>query len=262
MLRTTPGKLGRRFGYSTKYPSVVSYNKLPWNVVKADSSEVHECCVPEYVKLFRLAAQAQLPQLTLAGHPPMPADKQLQLLPGMMYFLPGKGVEPDAALGWEPCSAQLSEDSLQFYDQLVRDVCQVKGVNVYKSGDLRLMCTTFTVLNWKVHVAEHSSVADLGGTSSTSTFFHYFRPNRPHSELVAAFSRWQASFPALDTLQAFSQTTWTPVLGRRKNDSNVRASPMPTFVPPTSYLPPPPERLGISPGGSFGRRSLMWGHWF
>jgi hypothetical protein len=260
MLRATPARL-RRFGYSSKYPSVVSYNKLPWNVIRADSSEVHEYCAPQYVKLFRLAAQAMLPQLILPGHPRVPADKQLQLLPGMMYFLPGEGIELDTALGWAPCTAQLPDESLQFYDQLVRDVCQVSDVNVYKSGDLRLMCTAFTVTRWKVPVSRGSSLAELGGTGA-GTFFHYFRPNRPHSELMAAFSRYNASFPVMDTLEAFQDTRWAPVLGRRKNDGGVRASPMPTFVPPTSYLTPPPERLGISPGGSFGRRSVMWGHWF
>lgn len=37
---------------------------------------------------------------------------------------------------------------------------------------------------------------------------------------------------------------------------------MPKYTPPTSYLMGLAERLAVRPGDCFGRRSLMWGHWF
>ena len=258
-MRQTNSLLGR-LKYSIKYPLLVSYNKLPWNVVRATSAGVHKCITPEYVKLFRVAANAAVPLLVAERHPFFPAEKVLHLLPGMMYFIPGPQQPLDPALGWTSAGV-MSPTALQYYAQLSGNICDVEGATVYKSGDLRLLCNSFTVRNWKIPVEPNSSIAALGG-SGEGTFFHYFRPNRPNSELVAPFGKVSGRFPRSDTIDSFAQVAnWTPKF-EAKRPSNSRATPMPKFVPPTSYLTPPPERLALTPGDAIGRRSLMWGHWF
>lgn len=49
--------------------------------------------------------------------------------------------------------------------------------------------------------------------------------------------------------------------GPRRNEYS-RGLFMPPYRPPSCYLMGLAERLAVRPGDCFGRRSLMWGHWF
>lgn len=111
--------------------------------------------------------------------------------------------------------------------------------------------------------------------ATSLSLFHYFRPHRSPAELTRPLERFLSQHkPCTDDLVArfaASDSQWVPVLqppkravtgkGKTGGVPVVRAT-MPSYRPPQSYLMGLAERLAVRPGDCFGRRSLMWGHWF
>lgn len=114
-------------------------------------------------------------------------------------------------------------------------------------------------------------------SSSRLSLFHFFRPHRSPAELTRPLERFLSQHkPFTDDLIADfagegNHSQWVPVLQPPKRvgskgkggklQPTMRAT-MPAYKPPQSYLMGLAERLAVRPGDCFGRRSLMWGHWF
>lgn len=260
----------RRVGLKThsKFPALVSYNKLPWEQLAAHSYKLHEAVALHYSQLLDVAFQRSVPQLVLEDHIAPPHDLALRLLPGTVYFLPSQEGTNAVPEGWD---AKPVEDAVakQFYGCISTTAFPVRSVSTLISPDLRLYCNALQLEAKPLrHVHPRSSVAELLAKVSSSgdktlTLYHFYRPNRPASELVGSLMRFYQHVPQLETVSAFAQgKQWTPKLEAPRRSSSVKATPMKAFVPPQSYLMGLAERQAIQPGSSFGRRSLMWGHWF
>ncbi|KAH9584216.1 hypothetical protein LSM04_004077 [Trypanosoma melophagium] len=269
MLRSVNLRLGRRFQYNTKYPALVSYNKLPWEVINHETPQFHMHVAPHYEQILTLAASTQVPHLVSTTHMQVPPEHKLRLLPGLLYTLNGEA-PPDGF------TAHRVEDptALQYYGNLNSRIAHVLAVRMFVSDDLRLLCNSITFRTpLYLPVAPHASLASLVGTAGNKmtkntsasvlvfTLYHYARPNRPPSELQ--LEKYYIHKPRAFVLAEFSassKTAWEPKLQAPKRTK--RVTPLPPYKPPQSYLMGLAERLGVVPGSCFGRRSLMWGHWF
>ncbi|KEG07427.1 hypothetical protein DQ04_09841010 [Trypanosoma grayi] len=261
MLRGSSCCLAKRFRYNTKYPSLVSYNKLPWELLNHETPEFHMHVAPHYEQVLSLATSTQVPHLISKQHLDVPPEHRLRLLPGMLYVLEG-----DVLPAGFSDRRVLDPTALQYYGRIDSTVASVVAVRMLISDDLRLLCNSVT-LRWppRLPVAPHAALASLQQADANATFtlFHYVRPNRPPSELQ--LEKYYIHVPHTTALDEFSASnpsgsSWEPRLQAPKRST--RVTPLPAYRPPQSYLMGLAERLAVVPGSSFGRRSLMWGHWF
>ncbi|KAG8342068.1 hypothetical protein ERJ75_001458500 [Trypanosoma vivax] len=278
MLNITAVRLSRRFRYNTKYPALVSYNKLPWELLNHETPQFHMHVAPHYEQIFTLAALTQVPHMVVHRHVEVPAEHRLRLLPGMLYLMDGDNIPQ----GFTP-SRVLDPTALQYYGGLHAKVAQVTGVRMLLSEDLRLICNAVTLRGpTRLPVAPHGALALLRNATASSesggggcgddamekdrlfTLYHYARPNRPPSELQ--LDKFYIHAPVTIGLDEFTSSrnktgnVWEPRLQAPKRTRGV--TPLPAYRPPQSYLMGLAERLAVVPGSCFGRRSLMWGHWF
>lgn len=86
---------------SLKYPSLVSYNKLPWETLSPDSPDLHQYLAPMYQHVLQLATSSgHIPRLVrtsrslspsaggvLSAHPAYTTAERMQILPGMVYIM-------------------------------------------------------------------------------------------------------------------------------------------------------------------------------
>ena len=326
MFRRSAALSFNTYGFKNKYPALVSYNKVPWLMLAADSPQLHKLVTGHYAQLLKLASLAPVPHLLVDGHPDhISASRHLYTLPSTIYIVPGvggsssstsaDGSNPFAPFGW---AGKAVEDSvaMQYYAQLegsattTNSALKVRSVVVFKSDDLRLICNAVSFEGGSKIVANSNSTlaqmaagtSNVTGASGSSlvtlpdfTLYHYFRPNRAPQEMTRPFEKFYR-FPAetqtaatvadsVDSkvngmftkvnLSVFTsggggeKPAWSPVfetpVERSKKIPNSPAgtlTPFARFTPPTSYLPPLPERLAISPGGCFGRRDHQWGTYF
>lgn len=263
MLRCTSGRLALR--QHSKYPALVSYHRLPWEQVAANSYKLHEHVSFHYTQLMTLAASTAVPQLVLSEHIPIPADMQLRLLPGSVYILPnnadGTSASPPT---WTHKRVVDDSTSTQYYGQLSTTVAPVKEVSTYVSPDLRLYCNAVSFAGrLVVPVAPRAALEEIAKDGRGFTLFHFYRPNRPPTELTQPLMKYYKHVPQASALESFmNKGSWTPRLDAPRRSATARVTPMKPFVPPQSYLMGLAERKGLQPGASIGRRSLMWGHWF
>ncbi|EKF27374.1 hypothetical protein MOQ_008903 [Trypanosoma cruzi marinkellei] len=254
-------RLGKRFRYNTKYPALVSYNKLPWEILNHETPEFHRHVAPHYEQIMTLAASTHVPHIVGAKHLEMPPEHRLRLLPGMFYMLDGDPI-PEGFTA----NRVLDPTALQYYGRLESLVAPVQAVRMLISDDLRLICNTVTFQGpLRLPVASYASLASLEAVKNKAnasfTLFHFVRPNRPPSELQ--LEKYYIHAPRAMSLAEFTSTSnthWEPKLQAPKRSK--RVTPLPAYRPPQSYLMGLAERLAVVPGSSFGRRSLMWGHWF
>lgn len=261
MLRGSSWFLAKRFRYNTKYPALVSYNKLPWEILNHETPGFHMHVAPHYEQIFSLAASTQMPHLVSKKHVEVAPEHRQRLLPGMLYILDGDGLP-----GGFTASRVLDPTALQYYGRLEAAVAPVRAVRMLISEDLRLICNSVTFFgSLRLPVAPHAALASLDSVSQGGgaffTLFHYVRPNRPPSELQ--LEKYYLHVPQATSLAEFAATSgadWRPRLQAPRRDK--RVTPPVVYKPPQSYLMGLAERLAVVPGSSFGRRSLMWGHWF
>ncbi|AAZ11475.1 uncharacterized protein TEOVI_000641800 [Trypanosoma equiperdum] len=262
--------LSRRFRYNTKFPALVSYNKLPWEVVNHETPQFHMHVAPHYEQLLTLAASSPVPHIISSKHIDVPREHRLRLLPGMLYLLDGDTLPEEFTI-----NRVLDPTALQYYGRLSSQIVTVEAVRMLVSDDLRLLCNCIT-FKGPLHlpVAPYASLASLrgasqGGTTGSETgsncftLYHFVRPNRPPKELQ--LEKYYIHAPCVAPLSEFASNSdergnWRPRLQAPKRTQ--RATPLPAYRPPQSYLMGLAERLAVVPGGCFGRRSLMWGHWF
>ncbi|EPY39570.1 hypothetical protein AGDE_04358 [Angomonas deanei] len=130
------------------------------------------------------------------------------------------------------------------------------------SDDLKLLCLAVSFDNTTA-VTPKSALDGVGNNPSDGfCLYHYFRPNRPVNELTRPLDRFYVHRPTSSVLDDLLSQQWTPKLNPPTRDKSKKVSPLPAYNPPQSYLMGLAERLAVIPGNSFGRRSLMWGHWF
>ncbi|ESL12032.1 hypothetical protein TRSC58_00206 [Trypanosoma rangeli SC58] len=253
--------LSKRFRYNTKYPALVSYNKLPWEILNHETPEFHMHVAPHYEQILTLAAATFVPHLVSQKHLEVLPEHRLRLLPGMLYMLDGD----DTPEGFT-ANHVVDPTALQYYGRLESLFGSVKAVRILISDDLRLICNSVTLQGpLRLPVAPYASLASLEAVTRKPgnyfTLFHFVRPNRPPSELQ--LEKYYLHVPCASSLAEFastSNTKWEPKLQAPKRSK--RVTPLPAYRPPQSYLMGLAERLAVVPGSSFGRRSLMWGHWF
>ncbi|KAG5498501.1 hypothetical protein JKF63_02787 [Porcisia hertigi] len=269
MIRGTSSALARSFRASLKYPSLVSYNKLPWEVVNHDSTKLHMHLAPHYEQLLALAAVTNVPHLTVSAHLNVPEAERLRLLPGVVYILGGKTAHenPPSFTAYRIADPT----SLQYYGHIHHDVASLQRADMCTSGDLRLLCLAMHFDGVVAKTSPGSSLDLITAASKDGRFslFYFFRPNRPANELTQPFEKFYEHRPTLAGLDAFDATSsekgksWTPVLqAPQRILEKQRLTPAQPYRPPHNYLMGLAERLGVRPGDSFGRRSLMWGTWF
>lgn len=94
-------RYSRRGRFSLKYPSLVSYNKLPWETLSPDSPDLHQYLAPMYQHVLQLATSSgHIPWLVrtsrsvsssaggiLSAHPAYTTAQRMQILPGMVYIM-------------------------------------------------------------------------------------------------------------------------------------------------------------------------------
>lgn len=265
----TLAKIIDRSSGKNRYPSVVSYNRLPWEQLAAHSNQVHEAVSPHYNQLLTLASQRALPQLVKGAHIQIPQEHQLRLLPGTVYMMSQAagttGAQPIP--GWEKKEVSDSHATQHYGSiELLHNV-QVVEVATFVSPDLRIYCNAVTLAPTKGKRAESplktSSLGDVTSHADGSfTIFQYYRPNRPASEIVKPLMAFYRHIPGLSVVNEFTNKSWTPRLDAPTRSPTVKVTPNRPFTPPQSYLEGLAERKAIIPGDSYGRRSLMWGHWF
>lgn len=283
------GKIAKAksFRLNLKYPSLISYHKLPWETIQHDTTQLHMHAAPHFEQLLTVAATTHIPHLTVEHHPTVSPAEQLRLLPGVVY-LKGRGPTGATELPEGFTSYTISDPScLQYYGRLHRRIAGLQTVQLLTSGDLRLLCLSLhfdKVLTDAL--AEGSSLAKVSAPGGFS-LFHFFRPNRPANELTRPFEKYFVHRPTLHLFNSFDShplqqkrrdnhphrpppddaaaaaTSWAPVLQiPRRASGKAAVTPLPPYRPPQSYLMGLAERLAVRPGDSFGRRSLMWGTWF
>lgn len=285
----------RRASSRLKYPSLVSYNKLPWVTLAPDAPALHRHLTPLYEHILKLASATFIPRLVQESHPAVTAEQRLRVLPGMLYLLPvpaeaapSSSVLATAAVP-EGFSDHLITDSvsLQYYGPVERHIGAVAGVDLLTSEDLRLVglhvCFR-TPLRIPIQQGSSLSLAVERGTataSSTLSLYHFFRPHqspatltrplerflathRPNTEEILCSLGLAATSSSSSSSRSNGTASWTPCLQppKRLGHSKKKMAAMPEYRPPQSYLMGLAERLAVRPGDCFGRRSLMWGHWF
>lgn len=251
--RVATGNLRR----SLKYPSLVSYNKLPWEIVNHETTVVHMHLAPQYEQLMTLAASTRVPHLVAKQHPAVPEAMQLHRLPGTVY-LRAEDTTPAGFTAHDVADPL----AMQYYGTLNHAIASVKRVRMMTSDDLRLLCLAITFEGTYLHTTADSSLAEVCSPENLFTLYHYFRPNRPVSELTRPLEKFYLHRPQTTMMEAFAEGKhWEPRLHapRRKQP---KVTPMAKYRPPQSYLMGLAERMAVIPGSCFGRRSLMWGHWF
>ncbi|CAJ1017637.1 hypothetical protein Q4I30_001359 [Leishmania utingensis] len=269
MFRSTRCTLARSFRTNLKYPSLVSYNKLPWEVVNHDSTKLHMHLAPNYAQLLTLAAVTNVPHLALAAHLNVPEAERLRVLPGVVYILGGQAAHKNPL----SFTAYRVADptSLQYYGRIHHSLAVIQRVDVCTSADLRLLCLAMHFDGVLTNTSPGSTLDYITTTSQEGRFslFYYFRPNRPANELTQPFEKFYQHRPFLASVDTFHAAlpgkveSWTPVLQiPRRKSKEARLTPAVPYRPPQNYLMGLAERLGVRPGNSFGRRSLMWGTWF
>lgn len=276
MLRLTPSSLARSFRANLKYPSLVSYNKLPWEVINHETTQLHLHLAPNYEQLLSLAAVTNVPQLALQSHLVVPEAEQLRVLPGMLYLLGGAAAR--AAPPGYTTYAVADPSALQYYGRLHHTIAPIQRIEMCTSADLRLLCLAVHFEGVLANTTEASSLQQVSASSDDGSFalFYYFRPNRPANELTRPFERFYQHRPSLLSLGHLGgaavtdrsgasppSAAWSPVLQVPKRAGEKAAlTPAAPYRPPQSYLMGLAERLAVRPGSSYGRRSLMWGTWF
>ncbi|CBZ24045.1 conserved hypothetical protein [Leishmania mexicana MHOM/GT/2001/U1103] len=269
MLRGTSCALARSFRANLKYPSLVSYNKLPWEVVNHDSTKLHMHLAPNYEQLLTLAAVTDVPHLTLASHLIVSEAERLRVMPGVVYLLGGQAAHENPS-GFTAYRIA-DPTSLQYYGRIHHNLAPIRRVDMCTSADLRLLCLA---MHFDGVLTNTSAGSTLDGVTTASqegcfSLFYFFRPNRPANELTQPFEKFYQHRPSLASLDAFNAASpgkaesWTPVLQvPRRTAERARLTPAEPYRPPQNYLMGLAERLGVRPGNCFGRRSLMWGTWF
>jgi hypothetical protein len=251
MFTATARNLGYRF--FKKYPYLVSYNRVPWNLIEAGSEQAHRVAAPLYRRLLLAAAAGPMPTLVASGHPVVPRELQLQHLPGLYYVVPQSAAQladitaADAAVAasdadaaeasavagsipWAPFGwaggATRDPMALSHYGPLHRDVAAVRGVYEFRSPDLRMLCTAVVLgplrtPTGSANAALHKAGAKLATSGAEATgaagyvLFHFYRPNRTPKELAAPFRHLKdAVAPESGVLSALASGAWTPRLTR------------------------------------------------
>ncbi|KAG5506870.1 hypothetical protein JIQ42_07586 [Leishmania sp. Namibia] len=269
MMRGTGCALARSFRANLKYPSLVSYNKLPWEVVNHDSTKLHMHLAPNYEQLLTLAAVTNVPHLALAAHPNVPEAERLRVMPGIVYLLDGHAAHEN------PSSFTVyriaDPTSLQYYGRIHHSLAPIRRLDMCTSADLRLLCLAIHFDGVLANTSAGSTLDRVAAEPPDGRFslFYFFRPNRPANELTQPFEKFYQHRPSLASFDAFGRAlsdkadSWAPVLQvPRRTPGKARLTPAEPYRPPQNYLMGLAERLGVVPGNSFGRRSLMWGTWF
>lgn len=266
MLRLTSSTLARSFRVNLKYPSLVSYNKLPWEVINHETTQLHLHLAPNYEQLLTLAAVTNVPHLTVASHVTVPEAERLRVLPGMLYLIGGEAGRQTPP-GFTSYTVA-DPTALQYYGRLQSIIGPIQRVEMCTSSDLRLLCLTLHFEGVLVNTTETSSLQQASSVSDDGAFSlcYYFRPNRPANELTRPFEKFYQHRPSITSLGVFGVTKtsgWSPVLQMPKRaGKKATLTPAEPYRPPQNYLMGLAERLAVRPGSSFGRRSQMWGTWF
>ncbi|KPI90665.1 hypothetical protein ABL78_0261 [Leptomonas seymouri] len=266
MFRLTSSTLARSFRVSLKYPSLVSYNKLPWEVINHETTQLHLHLAPGCEQLLSLAAVTSVPYLTVQSHLTVPEAERLRVLPGVLYLIGGKAGQhtPPGFTSY----VVADPSALQYYGRLHHTIAPVQRVEMCTSADLRLLCLALHFEGVLVNTTETSSLQQASSAADDGAFslFYYFRPNRPASELTRPFEKYYQHRPLLTSLEVLDTAKasgWRPVLQMPKRaGEKVALTPAEPYRPPQNYLMGLAERLAVRPGSSFGRRSQMWGTWF
>ncbi|CUF99740.1 unnamed protein product [Bodo saltans] len=266
MLSRSLVRLSRSNG-KNRFPSVVSYNRLPWEQLAAHSNQVHAAVSPHYDQILSLASQRKLPQLVKEEHIQIPELHQLRLLPGTVYIMKhSEGGHAQPIPNWEK---KLVTDShaTQYYGSVgLLHHLNVAEIATFVSPDLRIYCNAVTVTPSGRQAAsdaplKSSSIGEIG-VDGGFTIFQYYRPNRPAAEIVKPLMAFYRHVPTLSVVNDFAGKSWTPRLDAPVRSPTAKVTPNKPFVPPQSYLYGLAERRAVIPGDSYGRRSLMWGNWF
>ncbi|CCD14670.1 unnamed protein product [Trypanosoma congolense IL3000] len=262
--------LSRRFRYNTKFPALVSYNKLPWEVIHHETPQFHMHVAPHYEQVLTLSAKAHVPHIVSDKHVEVPEGHRLRLLPGLLYVMNGDSMPTGFSV-----NRVLDPTALQYYGGLSSKIARVDAVRMLVSEDLRLLCNCVTFRSpAHLTIAPHAALASVQSLSTATasgggaidgcfTLYHFARPNRPPRELQ--LEKYYVHAPCAALLSEFSSSnsgnnSWEPRLQSPRRTARVTA--LPAYRPPQSYLMGLAERLAVVPGSCFGRRSLMWGHWF
>ena len=299
-MRRTPA-LSASMRSRKKFPYMVSYNKLPWNVVEAGSEDAHKLLAPSFIRAFETAATTRSAGLVRTEHPALPEDQWLFRLPTMSYILPlhqqqqhphvlvaeaaatseaddvddgadgAAAATPLAPFGWD--GKRVTDPMcLAHYGQLHAAVAPVLEVAEFRSPDLRLVCNAVRVGPLRRAPARMSALAAIlmpaaqaqtQATGDVAGFclYHFYRPNRAPTEVLAPFKRLTPNHkPDLSALAP----GFEPKLARQAVGAGERAtaSPMPAGAVPTSPMYGLAEREAVRPGDTFGSRARMWGnHW-
>lgn len=178
--------------------------------------------------------------------------------------------------GWQ---GRIVRDSrhMSHYGPVTR-YAPVLGLGEFSSPDLRLCCTAvhFGRLSASARgrmnvlsappaaVAAAGSVAKEFSTTEAFSFYFFYRPNRPRSEIASPFQRFYAHRPdALSPILGLATNPkWVPVTRPPARPAHAKAAPMPDLQPLATPSYRLPEREAIIPGDCFGDRALMWGMGF
>lgn len=282
-----------KWKYNRRYPYLISFHQLPWNTVDAGSEKAHKLLAPHYKRLLELACTRTnlLSKFILDSHPAIGStDSAHQLLPGLVYGIPLAGYpsdlpsnlprsqmtlgsieqnekdEKDWMPSWAPKSwtAHRVSDpiSLGHYGPIDHHVARVQAVFELKSPDLRLLCNTcFLQLPHKSrNVDKFSIFGQLQAQSDIAVLalFHYYRPNRPPSELCKPFEKYYSPATDLSILDELS-SGWRETQDTRPLDERP-VQPMAPYVPPVTPQYGLPDREAQLPGDCFGHRDRQWGH--
>eukprot|EP00796_Vickermania_ingenoplastis_P011402 gene11402-7907_t len=255
--------LRRNYRLSLKYPALVSYNKLPWETLAPESPAIHQHLAPHLAQVLRLAAVTSIPRFHRAAHPVVDEAHRMRVLPGAVYVLSARAAPPE---GFEP--HRIADTvSLQYYGDLHHRIGALDAVDLLVSSDLHLLGLQLH-FNAPLHLPLHPSSSLSAATAAGGgvSLFHFFLPHRSPADLTRPLERFLRQHrPHTEGLIATfgaGSADWVPQLQPPKRQPDTRRASMPAYSPPQSYLMGLAERLAVRPGDAFGKRGLMWGHWF
>ena len=261
MLRATALRL---FSKSEgRYPYVIEFHRLPWKCIPPSSPLAHQFGAGHYHQMLSLGSRVNVPLLVNDFHPTLDDAKARQILPGLVYLVPEVRTLFEDPSEWGPygwSGTKITNAEYSMYYGPIDGISRLQELWEFTSPDLHLLCTAACFSIPTGHCCSGSSLAALQEAQQDFVLFHFYRPNRPVSELVRPLEKFYVQKPCMCKVVDLATSEWTPA-PEPKRAKGAKASPMPLEVP-EEHMNGIPEREAFIPGHCFGTRKNAWGMGF
>eukprot|EP00759_Apiculatamorpha_spiralis_P028744 PhF_6_TR31233/c0_g1_i1/m.45781 len=251
-----------RFNRLGRYPYQIEYHRLPWKCVQPSTPDVHQHCSDKYHQLLELASRTTIPLLVNDFHPSLESDQAKAILPGTVYILPEVRTLLEDPAEWGPFqwTGTKIDDTLytMHYGRIEGAIAPLQELWEFTSTDLQMLCTALCFGVPKGHCCNGSTLHALQQESKDFVLFHFYRPNRPVSELIRPLEKYYVQKPCMCAVHTFAESSWTPA-PLPKREKNAVVTPMEVSAPTEVWMRGIPEREGLKPGNCIGHRRNAWG---